>query len=269
MSPDFAGRLFPRSGPYEAAQALEALHGSSVESISNVDFDLSRAHFHPSQEDTTSVETQQLAIWRDDLNDWARDEWGFPSPFSSQADRFAWDVALGTRIHDDLRGLPELLHPNVWCWIASALLPHLVVHRYGWPTSDGPGRWRRFGPNPNNALRLPVYRDLVFGSELALRASQQELQSILNRPSYGNDPRVARIVLTTLVDAYVDRERTGYGDGEPGRAIDADLVLQELRVRNSLRPLCFLRDEDVAAEAGSVIASLPTLRDKAARLQGR
>lgn len=269
MAPDLAGRLFPRSGPYEAAQALEAQHGSSVESIANVDFDLSRAHFHPSQGDATRVEEKQLRRWRDDLNAWARDEWGFPSPFSSQADRFAWDVALGTRMRDDLRGLPELLHPNVWCWIASALLPHLVVHRYGWPTSDGSGRWRRFGPNSNNALRLPVYRDLVFGPELTLRASQQELQSILNRPSYGNDPRVARIVLAGLVDAYEDRARSGYGEGEPGRAIDADLVLQELRVRNSLRPLCFLADDDVVAEVETVIASLPTLRDNAARLQGR
>lgn len=265
--PTLVGRLLPRSGPYEAAQTLEALHGSSVEAIADVDFDLAMAHFHPSQGDTIPVTSQHLLQWREGLNAWARDEWGFPSPFGTQADRFAWDVALGSRLRHDLAGAPELLHPNVWCWIASALLPHLVVHRYGWPTSEGSGRWRRFGPTSNNALRLPVYRDAVYGAELTLRASQQELQSILNRPSYGNDPRVARIVLGTLLAAHDDRERSGYGVGEPGRAIDADLVLQELRVRNSLRPLCFLVDDDVESEVRDAIASLPELRGQAARLQ--
>src|SRR5262245_47872679 len=126
MSNGFAGRLLPRSGAYEAALILEALHGRSVEAIAIVDFDLNKAHFHPSQGDTTPVTSHQLLEWRDEVNAWARDEWGFPSPFGTQADRFAWDVGLGARLRHDLSGVPELLHPNVWCWLAWALFPHLV-----------------------------------------------------------------------------------------------------------------------------------------------
>lgn len=248
--------------------SLAALIETPADMMTNHPFDLRLAHFYPHGE---RVSTAELEAWRSDLNSWASDK-GFGNKTVRKSD---WDVELGLRLIQDLDGHPEADHPEVWCWLATNLLPHFVVFRWGWPGSrktqstdievgddlptSGPQSWARFGPTDKNALFLARYRVLVFGETLARRASQQEFQSLHYRPAYGLDPRVARVILSKLVSAFDDPD-SNYGKHGGIRKDDCNDVCIELQKINSLQPLCFRTDEEIIDLVESVVKRLPQLR---------
>jgi hypothetical protein len=238
-------------------------HGRPAEELSALPIDLRRAVFHPAGE--RQVTADELLSWRDDLNDWAYAR-AFPSPLNTER-RSSWDVDLGVRLLHDTDGLPESMHPDVWCWLATQLLPHFVVYRWDWPerrhgaVPDGRSPWVRFGSDLRNGLRLAMHRIATYGPDIARRASEQEFQSIQYRPAFGLDQRVSRSILQALVDAY-DDPGSNYGKNGGTRALDGNHVCIELRIINSLRPLCFARDEEIGQIVRKVIDRLPTLRNR-------
>lgn len=259
------GTHFPRLSGTTSWRSLVEVFGKSAEEVSELPFDLRRAEFHPAA--TRHVAASELESWRADLNTWAYSR-AFPSRLNMER-RSAWDVELGTRLLADCEGLPEAAHPDVWCWLATSLLPHLIVYRWGWPEpSDGrppqgSGAWYRFGTDHRNGLRLAMHRIATYGPDLSGRASEQEFQSIQYRPAFGLDQRVARIVLQTLVDSF-DDPTSNYGKNGGTRALDANFVCIELRIVNSLRPLCFASDEDITSIVCDAIKRLPSLRQSEA-----
>lgn len=261
MAPFASNMLFPRSRGSDWP-ALRELHGRSLDDIATVPIDLRRAEFHPSA--ALRVTEQQLLGWREELNSWAYDN-AFPSKLDEKM-RSRWDVRLGQRLLADTDVLPEADNPAVWCWLATHLLPHFVIYRWGWPALvDGTlptnrSAWARFGPSDKNGLLLARQRVLIYGSDLAARATEQEFQSIQYRPAYGLDRRVARVVLKTLVEAAADPS-SNYGRQGSTRSDDADDVCVELRVVNSLRPLCFMTDEKLRSVVLDTIDRLPKIRD--------
>ncbi len=253
--------LFPRSRGSEWTTLLD-LHGRSLDEIADSPFDLRRSEFHPAG--AQRVSDGQLRGWRSDLNRWAYDH-AFPAPLNEKM-RSKWDVALGQRLLDDTSELAEGDNPAVWCWLATHLLPHFVLYRWGWPNfvdgqaPRGRAPWARFGPTDKNGLLMARQRVLVYGADLTRRASEQEFQSIQYRPAYGLDRRVARVVLETLVDA-VDDPDSNYGRQGSTRSDDADDVCVELRVINSLRPMCFMSDQQIRHLVEATIERLPEIRD--------
>lgn len=260
-TPLLQGVFLPRASGNTAWRPLLELHGQVPEKLIDNPFDLRRAEFHPAGD--TRVTEKALQGWRDDLNVWAY-EHRFPGQLDSER-RSEWDVDLGLKLLDDTREIPEVLHPDVWCWLAVHLLPHFVVYRWGWPTATnselptGREPWARFGTDLRNGLRLTLHRIITYGADLAHRASEQEFQSIQYRPAFGLDQRVARVVLRTLVDEN-DDPSSNYGKNGGTRALDANFVCIELRLTNSLQPLCFSSDARVADTVRSVIEELPELR---------
>lgn len=256
-----AGTHLPRASGSTAWRSLGAIHGVQPDALLQLPLDLKRAEFHPAGQ--RQVSTDELYAWRDDLNNWAFDN-GFPASLNNER-RSTWDVELGTRLLQDTGGLPEAFHPDVWCWIATYLLPHFVVYRWGWPkvsngaSPEGRDAWARFGVDLRNGLRLALHRIATYGPEVCQRATEQEFQSIQYRPAFGLDRRVARVVLSTLVDAF-DDPASNYGKNGGTRALDADDVCIELRLINSLRPLCFASDDRIAAIVHDAIDRLPTYR---------
>jgi len=260
MSPFNESQHLPRppSGPTWAA--LREHYGKDVKDICEIDFDLRSATFHTP---SSAVEKSQLMAWRTDLNEWA-----FQKGLLDGAKNVSisdWDVDLGVRLVADIGTLPEFLHPETWCWIATNLLPHFVVFRWGWPAlEDGEvpntaSRWVRFGRDLRNGLRLATHRIFTYGEELSRLATEQEFQSIQYRPAYGLDQRVARLILQTLVEAAADRN-SNYGKNGGSRALDCNEVCIELRVLNSMRPLCFASDSQIVTVVHEVIERLPQLR---------
>lgn len=256
-----AGTHLPRAVGSPWRVLLNA-YGQSPERLVESEFDLRKAEFHPAA--ALRVTEEQLTCWRSALLEWAYAH-GFPKPLNTER-RIDWDVSLGARLYEDTNGLPEAFHPDVWCWMATHLLPHFVVYRWGWPPlRDGAaplGRaaWARFGSTLQNGLRLALHRVATYGPELARRASEQEFQSVQNRPAFGRDQRVARVILQTLVEA-ADDESSRYGrDDGGGRALDADRVCTELRLINSLQPFCFATDDELRQVVLDVINRLPELR---------
>jgi hypothetical protein len=259
--------FFPRSSGSAFWSPLAEYFGGDLDQLATKRIDLRSAEFHPRGE--RRVTENELAEWRDELNEWAY-EAGFPSTMNL-AQRSTWDIELGIRLLQSTKVLPESLHPDVWCWIAVHLLPHFVVHRWGWPDStDGEpprsrSKWARFGPGPSNGLRLAIHRVGTYGPDIARRANQEEFQSIQNRPAFSLDQRVCRAILSTIVDA-LDDPSSHYGKSEDGqlgrRRMDANLVGMELRFINSMRPLCFATDEEIALIVNEVIGRLPDLRTR-------
>lgn len=251
----------PRMQVCDVPGTLADAYGRPADQITEQPFNLKRAHFHP--RGVERVTEGRLEEWRQDLNRWAWDR-GFPATLDSRA-RSLWDVSLGGRLLADVGEIPELLHPRVWCWLATELLPHFIVYRWEWPREVDhqvpaqPNAWRRFGDRPENGLRLALHRFSVYGEEVCLRATEQEFQSLRNRPAYGSDPRVARVVLHCLVEA-ADDPRSNYGKSGGTRALDANYVCIELRLVNSLRPLCFMTDNAIEHIVAETIERLPELR---------
>lgn len=257
----FAGPShLPRAGA-QYWQPLAELHGTSLDDLENLSIDIRRAEFHPASE--LRVTEAELLAWREDVNAWAHD-WGYPSKLTD-ARRSEWDVQLGSRLLADTSSLPEAQHPSVWCWLATNLFPHFGVYRWGWPEKRGDdaptGRtaWARFGPSDKNGLLLVRQRIQVYGPELTLKATEQELQSIQYRPAFGLDPRVARVVLETLLAEWED-PTSNYGKNGGTRALDADDVCIEVRVINSLRPLCFATDDEIVSIVKDAVERLPSYR---------
>jgi hypothetical protein len=251
---------FPRPAPGPLWEPLRDAYLREPRKMLEQPFDLRAAVFHSTDR---RVSDGQLKEWRTDLYSWATDH-GFPQKLDGTT-RSDWDVDLGVRLWADTGHLPEATHPDVWCWIAIHLLPHFVVYRWGWPTSDtdeapiGAAKWSRFGRDLRNGLRLAVHRVRTYGEDLARLASEQEFQSIQYRPAYGLDQRVARVILETLVESYTDKD-SNYGKNGGNRALDCNDVCIELRVVSSMRPLCFASDLEIAATVRSVIDRLPELR---------
>lgn len=109
-----------------------------------------------------------------------------------------------------------------------------------------------------------MHRIMTYRPDIAGRASKQEFQSTQYRPAFGLEQRVARIVMRTLVDAY-DDPMSNYGKSGGTQALDNNDVCIELRVINSLRPLCFASDDGVDAIVKQVVERLPGLRTKEGR----
>ncbi|MCU1365753.1 MAG: hypothetical protein JWN39_1392, partial [Ilumatobacteraceae bacterium] len=126
-----AGLHLPRATGSSTWRPLLPLVGQSPEFFIDNPIDIRRAEFHSGGEQRISE--SQLLAWRRDLNDWAYDR-GFPAPLNTER-RSAWDVELGVRLLEDTQELPEAFHPDVWCWLATHLLPHFIVYRWGWPSS--------------------------------------------------------------------------------------------------------------------------------------
>ena len=261
MSRFAPGTHFPRASGSSTWLPLIDVHGSAPDSLADNPIDLRRAEFHPAGD--RHVNHEELLAWRNDLNAWAHDR-GYPSALNTER-RSVWDVDLGTQLLKDTAGLPEAMHPDVWCWIATHLLPHFVVYRWDWPALKdgappiGRSEWARFGPDLRNGLPLAMHRILTCGPDIAGRASEQEFQSIQYRPAFGLDQRVACIVLHVLVDA-ADAPDSKYGRSGDTRSKDADTVCVDLRVVNSLRPFCFVSDDGVSEIVVDVIDRLPELR---------
>ena len=72
---------------------------------------------------------------------------------------------------------------------------------------------------------------------------------------------MARIVTELLLEAN-DDPASLYGKGGGTRSLDNDHICMELRYINSLRPLCFMSDAEVAAVVRGRVDRLPALRKR-------
>lgn len=241
------GKLLPRYAMSDVISHLCGFHGLSSEELAAMPpTTLVDARWAAAS--LPRAELDDLLLLRRRLTDWAADEFGFPSPFSSSQAR--WDVELGVQLNESLDGVPEAHHPATFAWLAAVLLPHLVHQRWGWPKLMDDGAipstarpWSRYGTGLRNGLRLAAYRVGFLGEHVASVGNEQEFQDVLERPAFGNDPRVATLIISRL--AELSGDDGGYMGSPLSRTDHCKVVLPLLRRKNVLRPLCLLDDLEI------------------------
>lgn len=137
------------------------------------------------------------------------------APQSSMAD---FDLALGRALFTMSSGQrAEFAHPQVWDFLALALLPDLATRRIR-SSQTAPSRKsfqdRLIGGNRRHVMERLWKRWVLFGPEIveSRRPSEDLYAAILERPSLWRNPAVARIVMEKfLAEGTARGEKTGEG----------------------------------------------------------
>lgn len=190
--------LLALSGPLTAAERLAL--GSEYEGRSK-----------PSAVASSVVSRDALQRLRAAVVDVAQ-RYGFPHERregGNRADKF--DSVLPAVLIEHLDISPaEAGREDVWNYLTLVLLPDVALWR--WPNPEFKPRYERLVGTPRNVFRLLRHRALVFGPELLMRMTADDLQQVEERTvSVGGDPRVSKVV----VAAYLD-ERSGWRVGAAG-----------------------------------------------------
>lgn len=181
----------------DAVQQITHLSNLSVEDAA----DLAAAE-HPKSYPPPIARTVQspesLLNLRESVVALAR-EHGYPirKGKSSRLSRF--DAALGNLLVDELKMTPaEAGVEEAWNFLSLVLLPDIAVWRYKNESQDP--EYPRWLGKPRNVLRKAWWRSYVIGSELNLELGEDEGVAIMERPTFGMNPELARLIASAHVE---------------------------------------------------------------------
>ena len=187
-------QLWPRLTPVRAEEALEARAGKSFEELALTDWRaLEMRTFAPTG--GVPISDLELRAFRDRLEDVSRRS-GYPK-LPTVKDRAAFDREAAVMIAGHAIPVGEGIRPEVWAWIATMLVPHLVVWR--WARGASGAKSERFAG--------PVYRNAIGRLWLAARVLDRGADHGSARwtllDALGADQVVALIERTTLGGSQV------------------------------------------------------------------
>lgn len=187
--------LYPRlAGPYALAK-LREWHGAAVEELRGlVDEWEPRTRYY---EIGDKVDAATIRKLRDDLRDMAGRH-GYPSSRRRRG-LSAFDRETGERMLEE--PILDVGSDDVWCYVASGLVPDVVVWRWNWPSTSRlpadelPARsFDRFLGGFRNTFRRGWYRLTTYGAgedDPPAIFWEDALVNMEERPSIGSNPRVA------------------------------------------------------------------------------
>ncbi|OHV43329.1 DUF6339 family protein [Pseudofrankia sp. BMG5.36] len=121
-------------------------------------------------------------------------EYGWPSAPTGGFTEFEhrlYDVLLGT-----LEILPaDAADEGVWSFLTLVLLPDVAFWRF--PNTQRSGSYERLIGRPRNVFRRLWWRAYVLGTDLAGQLLEDEAVAIMERPTLGGSPMVARAIAET------------------------------------------------------------------------
>jgi hypothetical protein len=149
------------------------------------------------------VDQRQLADIRRAVHN-VLDQLSFPNPHRGQNARInAFDQEVGRHLHQIMQILPaDAASPDVWAFMTLVLLPDAAMWRY--PDGD----LDRLLGGPRNALRRLWWRSFVLGDgpdDPPARLGEDQLVQVMERPTVGGNPRVARAFCAAYLQAQ-DRQ---------------------------------------------------------------
>ncbi len=208
-------RLYPRLASPTALGRLRAWHGMPADAVRDeADAWQPRTRFY---EVGDRVEPSTLGRLRRDLRDLALRH-GYPGTRRREG-LSGFDRAAGLRMLQE--PILDVGSDDVWCHLTAALVPDVVVWRWGWPALQGrtaeelPARsFDRYLGGFRNSLRRMWYRLATYGAgdeDPPALFWEDALVSVEERPSIGADPRLASMIFEVArplreVEPYADRE---------------------------------------------------------------
>lgn len=104
-----------------------------------------------------------------------------------------FDQQLGRLLFDRMDILPaEAAHPGVWAFLSLVLMPDVAHWRF--PNLQAKDDYERLTGGDRNVFRRVWWRSYALGPELAEKLLEDEAVGIMERPSIGMCPSVARAV---------------------------------------------------------------------------
>ena len=181
----------------DAVQQITHLFNLGVEEAA----DLAAAE-HPKSYPPPIARTVQspdsLLVLRDMVVALAR-EHGYPVRKGKSSSLSRFDSALGNLLVAELRMTPaEAGVEEVWNFLSLVLLPDIAVWRYRNESLDP--EYPRWLGKPRNVLRKAWWRSYVIGSELNLELGEDEGVAIMERPTFGMNPELARLVASAHIE---------------------------------------------------------------------
>ena len=148
------------------------------------------------------VQSQQLASLQAMVRELAS-EHGYPTARRS-ADLVRFDQRLSSLLVDQMTILPaDAADSEVWSYFTLNVCPDVALWRF--PNArgnDGQLRedYERLIGRPRNVFRRAWWRGFVLGEDLSERLLEDEAVGIMERPSIGGHPALARVVAQVHLD---------------------------------------------------------------------
>lgn len=188
-------------------------------------------------------------------------EHGFPGTLAARgevATRF--DRDLSAALLRDMQLLPaDAGNEGVWSFLTLVLLPDVAFWR--WPNPKELPDYERLIGKPRNVFRRLWWRAYCLGAEASRQVFEDEAVAIMERPTIGGDPRLAR----TIVENHLRMVTT---DDSIPRTELLRQVAKRVRRLSVVRTLGSLSDEEltelVAHTAGDALRALRAARARPA-----
>lgn len=178
---------------------------------------------------------------------------GYPRALASRSPQArAFDQAVGSALYGAMDITPvDAAQEGVWSFVSLVLLPDVALWR--WPNTRELDDYERLIGRPRNVFRRLWWRAYILGPELSEELLEDEAVAIMERPTIGSDPRLARSIARHHLDAC---------KREPG-ASRSEIMRQTAKRLRRLSPIVAFAaldddqlDELVAEVVGASIAAL-------------
>lgn len=137
------------------------------------------------------VSEEHLDMLRSHIRSLAK-EHGYPVPVPRGYARF--DQQAATSLYRHMQIMPaDAAHEGVWSFLSLVLLPDVAVWRF--PDRNRREQNDRLLGRPRNVFRRLWYRTYLLGETASEQLYEDEVVNILERPSLGGDPRIARAIV--------------------------------------------------------------------------
>lgn len=236
----------------DSAAALELIREQAGQAVSDLvsaaDLSHPRVSWYPTARDQVpaerlrEIQTESRAVAR---------TFGYPGVSRGRA-LTGFDQRIGRLLHERMAILPaEAAHPGVWSFLSLVLMPDVAHWRF--PNQQAKDDYERLTGGDRNVFRRVWWRSYSLGPELAEKLLEDEAVGIMERPSIGMCPTLARAVAQRHLDVISENP-----------AVARTLLMRDATKRlRRLSPnlsLYSLRDEDLQSLVAEVFnASIAAL----------
>lgn len=185
-------RSLPRLDRDDAVAVSSAMIKTSIERCSEL-VDIFHPKQYPPPLGGLMVPPKEIEELRENLLKLAN-EYGFPKRSKLKNVSFSeFDARLGNTLFHTLRISPaEAGTEEVWNFLSLAVFPDLSKWRYQNPNRKED--YERWVGKPRNTFRKAWWRAYCFGSDLNLTLGEDEGVAIMERPTFGMNPIIAKAI---------------------------------------------------------------------------